>query len=74
MYSAQMIKNIEKKNNRIENDIITHKGSWEVPKIANVPPHANRGKKAKNQTLNITVEEYTFKMLFLIHIPFVVFI
>ena len=74
MYRAQMIKNVEKKNNRIENSIITHKGSLEVPKIANVKAQANKGKKAKNQTLNITAEEYTFKMFFFIHIPFIVFL
>ena len=73
MYSAQIIKNVENKNNRLENSIITHKGSLDVPKIAKVKNHTNTGKIAKDQTLNIIAMGHTFKMVFFIHTFFSLF-
>lgn len=69
-----MMKNIEKKSSKIENSIITHKGSLEMSKTTNVKTNANKGKKARNQTLNITAVEYTFKMFFFMHISLSLFL
>jgi len=54
MYSARIMKNIEKKSNKTENSMITHKGSLENPKIEKIKTNINNGKEAINQLLNIT--------------------